>query len=107
MPFLPLSRQPLRLLLTVAPLRESMHHEPMIKVYQAQNIAEAHILSGLLQSEGVEARVDGEYLQGGVGELPATDFASISVPEDQFAAAQEIIRQYERGDYAASDDVNS
>lgn len=104
MPFLTISRQLLRFPVTVAPLPEWMHYGAMIKVYQAQNIAEAHILSGLLRSEGVDARVDGEYLQGGVGELPATDFASISVPEDQVAVAQEIIRQYERGEYAASDD---
>ncbi|MEN8226403.1 MAG: DUF2007 domain-containing protein, partial [Bacteroidota bacterium] len=38
-------------------------------IFEASSGLEAHMISNLLQQDGIEARIDGEYLQGGVGEL--------------------------------------
>ena len=64
-------------------------------VYRASNIAEAHIVSGLLESNGIESHVGGFYLQGGVGELAAMDFANVQVLDEDFDRARTIIAEYE------------
>lgn len=69
-------------------------------IYRAQDIVEAHILAGLLQSRGVEAFVGGHYLQGGIGELAALDSATLSVEDRYEENARAIIAEYERGDLA-------
>ena len=67
----------------------------MQKVYSAQNPVEAHIVRGLLEQQGIEARVNGEYLQGGIGELPLVDLITVSVADGDVDAALEVIRDYE------------
>lgn len=69
-------------------------------VYRAQDIVEAHIVAGLLQSRGVSAFVGGHYLQGGIGELAALDSATLSVEDAHEEAARRVIAEYERGDLA-------
>lgn len=67
----------------------------MIKVYRAANITEAHIVKGMLEANGIEAYVDGFYLQGGIGELATMDFASVSVDDENEKKARDIIEEYE------------
>jgi len=67
----------------------------MIKVYRAANITEAHIVKGMLEANGIDAYVDGFYLQGGIGELSAMDFSSVSVDDENELKAREIIADYE------------
>lgn len=76
----------------------------MIKVYSAANITEAHIVKGLLEANGLDAYVDGFYLQGGIGELATMDFVSVSVDEDQEAQARRIIQDYENSISAPDDE---
>lgn len=64
-------------------------------VFRAGNILEAHIVAGLLNSEGIESHVGGHFLQGAVGDLPATDFAHVFVDESDKARAEAIIADYE------------
>ncbi len=74
----------------------------MVKVYRAANIMEAHIVKGLLESNHIEAYVDGYYLQGGIGELATMDFIGVSVEDEDEARARKIIDEYEQsGDYRA------
>lgn len=70
----------------------------MIKVYDASDITEAHIVCGMLRAHGIDAYAGGHYLQGGVGELAAHGFASVMVAEPQAAAARALIEAYEQGD---------
>ena len=44
----------------------------MIKAYSAANLQDAHILLGLLQASGIEARILNANAQGGLGEIPFT-----------------------------------
>lgn len=68
----------------------------MIKVYAAGNILEAQIVKGLLESNNISAFVNGFYLQGGIGEMAPTDFAGVSVEDNNVAAALDIIKDYEK-----------
>lgn len=64
-------------------------------IYKAENIAEAHIIAGMLKSHGIEAHVGGHYLQGGIGELMAMGFANIHVRDEDVSKAKSIIQSYE------------
>lgn len=67
----------------------------MIKVYDASDITEAHIVRGMLEAHGICAYVGGHYLQGGIGELAVQGFASVLVAEEHATLAREVIRTYE------------
>ena len=64
-------------------------------IYKADNIAEAHIIAGMLKSQGIDAHVAGHYLQGGIGELMAMGFANIHVNDVDVDKAKSIIQSYE------------
>ncbi len=68
----------------------------MIRVFVAQNLIEAHIVRGLLESRGISAQVNGGYLQGAVGELPAQDLQGVVVPDEDVGEARSVIEEYER-----------
>jgi Putative prokaryotic signal transducing protein len=68
----------------------------MIKVYNAKDTTEAQIIKGMLEAYGIEAYVGGQYLQGGVGDLAAMDFSTISVVDKDADKARELVGKYER-----------
>lgn len=49
----------------------------------------------LLQQQGLRGRVDGEYLQGGVGELPAAGLVRVVVDEADYDAARAVVTAFE------------
>lgn len=67
----------------------------MKSIYEASNTVEAHMILNLLSQEGIEGRVVGEFLQGGVGELPAQGLVRVHVHDDDVAAARRIIDRWE------------
>ncbi|GBE09399.1 hypothetical protein BMS3Bbin11_01869 [bacterium BMS3Bbin11] len=67
----------------------------MFRVYSAQNSIDAHIVKGLLEQHGVSARIDGEYLQGGIGELPPMGLITVSVAEEDYDRALSLVSEYE------------
>ncbi|HSW03919.1 DUF2007 domain-containing protein [Aquabacterium sp.] len=67
----------------------------MRSVYEAANAVEAHMLQDLLRQEGIAARVDGEFLQGAAGELPAGRLVRLVVDEDDYAPARAAIERWE------------
>ena len=69
----------------------------MVRIYEAANSTEAHIVRGLLESRGIQSRVEGEYLQGAMGELPAAGLAAVSVEEDDVEEALRLIGEYDQG----------
>lgn len=64
-------------------------------VYRAANPQEAHIVAGMLRSEGIDAQASGAFLQGGIGELPASDFAVVRVAPDDLTRARAIVERYD------------
>jgi hypothetical protein len=68
----------------------------MKTIYQAGDVLEAHIVCGMLNAEGIEAEVAGQYQQGAVGGLAPRDFARVQLlDEDDEPRARELIRDYE------------
>ena len=74
-------------------------------IYKARDIIEAHIIAGLLKSNNIDAYVGGHYLQGGIGDLAAMEFATINVADEDVAQAKQIISDYE-GDINTTDNSN-
>src|SRR5207247_1201078 len=42
----------------------------LVEVYRAKNSPEAHLLKSALEDAGIRAVVEGDLLQGGLGEIP-------------------------------------
>ncbi len=64
--------------------------------YRANDLAEAHIVAGLLRARGIEAHVGGHFLQGAIGEIGASGFTNVHVDDDDYQQAREIVEEYER-----------
>lgn len=63
--------------------------------YRARDITEAHIVAGLLKSNGIEAFVGGHYLQGAMGEIGAAGFSNVHVEDEDLYPARQLITEYE------------
>ena len=67
----------------------------MRTIYRAENLFDAHLVKDALEAEEIPAFIAGEYLTGGVGQLPAMDFIAVMVPDSSLAQAQGIVRGVE------------
>lgn len=67
----------------------------MKSVYEASTTLDAHMILNLLAQEGIQGRVDGEYLPGGVGELQAMNLVRVMVDESDCERAGQIISNWE------------
>ncbi len=67
----------------------------MKTLYEPSNALEAHMLHDLLQQEGIPSRVDGAYLQGAVGELPASGLVRLVVEDNDYEQARAVILRWE------------
>jgi Putative prokaryotic signal transducing protein len=79
----------------------------MIIVYRAANIADAHLIRQLLEAEGIPAFIQGEYLQGAVGELPANTEILLHVADENAEAARSIVDEWESAEPVVFDDDDS
>jgi len=70
----------------------------MIKIFTAQHPTEAHLVKGLLETEGIVAEVQGERLFAVRGEVPITEDTLPTVWVDDASAerAVAIIEDYAR-----------
>jgi hypothetical protein len=64
-------------------------------LYEASNSLEAQMLHDLLLQEGISTRVNGAYLQGGVGELPASGLVRLVVEAEDYERARAVIQRWE------------
>ena len=67
----------------------------MTSVYEASHSVEAHMIKHLLEQGGLKAFVQGEYLQGAMGELPVTGLVRVMVNDEDYQEAREIIELWE------------
>ena len=74
----------------------------MVKVFTASNSLEANIVKGMLEANNIPAYIQGEYLQGAIGELAAIDYAFVSVDEVNESKAANLVNEYETGSYSIS-----
>ena len=71
--------------------------------YEAANGVEARMVANLLDQVGIAARIDGEHLAGGVGELPAAGLVRVMVEEHRYDRAREVIRDWEKSTQPSND----
>jgi hypothetical protein len=64
-------------------------------VYEASTGLDAHMILNLLEQRGISGRIEGEYLQGGIGELSAMGFVRVLVADENYAEAMQIISEWE------------
>ena len=64
-------------------------------VFDASNSLQAHLIKGVLNMHEIEAFIQGEYLQGGTGELPMTGLIKVCVADDDYIQAQTLIDAWE------------
>jgi hypothetical protein len=62
-------------------------------VYRAENLFDAHLVKDALEHAEIPAFISGEYLTGGVGQLPAMDYIAVMVPESALPTARDIVRE--------------
>jgi hypothetical protein len=60
----------------------------------AQDLIEAQLIKNLLQSEGIESMILGEFLQGAIGELPASGLIRVNVEDDIYEQALRLVEDY-------------
>ena len=73
----------------------------MKTVLHALNSIEANLVKGLLESEGIDSQVLGEYLQGAMGELPAHGIIRVVVDDHDYDRANEIIDNWREAKFLA------
>lgn len=68
-----------------------------LNVYQAANPVEAELLAGMLNSQGIKAKVTPNLASGGVGELAADAMATrIQVRAFEYEMARTLLTRYEQ-----------
>lgn len=71
----------------------------LIRVYQAANLPQAHLLAGLMRHAGIAVRIFNENAQGGLGDIPfAETYPELWIEnvQDQQRAHQ-VIQEFEHG----------
>lgn len=72
----------------------------MKPLHNASHAAEAHLIRGYLESQGIEVIIRGEFLASGIGDLPADVCKVWVVNDDDFAHADSLVRQFLQGGVA-------
>ena len=67
----------------------------MKTVYTASNTIEAHLIKIMLNGEGIETFVSGDFLQGAIGQLPAVNAIAVKVRDSDFHMANTIVKNWE------------
>jgi putative signal transducing protein len=66
------------------------------KVFECTLAVEAHMVCDLLSQAGISARVDGEFLQSAMGEIPLGNAVKVRVDPARAAEAREVIAEWEK-----------
>ena len=64
--------------------------------YRAQNLIDAQLIKDQLAYANIDSQIQGEFLQGGIGELPAMGLVNIMVADQDLEPARRIVMQWEQ-----------
>lgn len=76
----------------------------MVPVYDAAHSTDAHLMKNLLEQAGIASYIRGEYLQGGLGDIPVSGMMQVCVDAADVERARAIIDDWNRGAAQVSDD---
>jgi len=65
-------------------------------IYRAENAIDANLFKDRLDQAGIMAFVNGEFLQGGIGELPAVGLITVSVADSDVNQALPMAADFEK-----------
>lgn len=68
----------------------------MRQVFEAVDMLEAHVVKGILEQEGISGFIQGEYLHGGMGDLPVSGLVRIEVNDMDYEQARSVIKHWEQ-----------
>lgn len=78
----------------------------MITVYNASNSIEAYLIKNLLEQQEIPAYVFGDYLQGGVGDIPVIGLVTVNVSDSDYTNAKEIVDAWDSSTIIENIDTN-
>ncbi len=67
---------------------------PLVRLYSADDVIEAHLLKHMLEQTGMQAFITGEHLGSGIGELPTAGLIDVWVLHDHLEAAQDVLDDF-------------
>ena len=75
-----------------------MSERNLVEVYRAEDSAHAHLLKSTLEDEGIRAVIEGDLLQGTIGDVPVgwSSAPRLLVESRDAPRAREIISRWER-----------
>lgn len=89
-------------------IEESLPPEKKMRsVYEPSNAIQAHVLQDVLRQHGIASHVQGEHLQGAIGELPAGSLVRLLVDEADYEAARRALQDWERAEPMDEDELAS
>jgi rubrerythrin len=85
-----------------------MGEQNLVEVYRARNTPAAYLLKAALEDAGIKVVIEGELLQGVMGEVPLgwSSTPRVLVESQEESRAREIIRHTEKAALAARTDSN-
>jgi hypothetical protein len=63
--------------------------------YQANSAIDAHLVLHLLEHSGIDAKIFGEHLQGGIGEIQTMGLVRVMTDDTSYERARKIIEDWE------------
>jgi hypothetical protein len=75
-----------------------MNERRLVEAYRAKDSTQAYMLKSALEGAGIRAVIEGDLLQGALGEIPVgwPTAPRIMVDESDAARACKILEQFER-----------
>jgi len=77
----------------------------MLVIYHAANSLDANMIKGLLAQYDIASFIQGEYLQGGAGDLPTADLVTVSVPDSHAQEAKKIVAEWQSASIVETEDT--
>lgn len=77
----------------------------MKTAYQANSAIDAHLVLHLLEHSGIQAKIFGEHLQGGIGEIQTMGLVRVMVDDDSYDQARQIVEHWEAQEIPAGDEI--
>lgn len=62
-------------------------------IYRAESIIDANLVKAALETAGIMAFINGEYLTGGIGELPCSGLVNVMVADVDIERAQPVVAE--------------
>ncbi len=74
-------------------MKDNEHADDIVRIAHANSAVEAHMIQNALENEGIECKVVGDMLEGGIGDISGM-LPEIWVHEADAGRAQQILNDH-------------